>query len=117
MSTVARWFVTIVLTAHSLIHLMGAAKGFGWAKVDQLREPIGALAGVGWVVAGLLVLTTAGMVAVRAPTWWWAVALAAAVASQAMVLTSWGDAKAGTVANAILVLAALLGFAALGPGS
>ena len=117
MSTVVRWLVVIVLTVHGLIHLMGAAKGLGLAKVDQLKEPIGALAGGGWLLAGILVVTAAGMIAVRAPTWWWAVALAAAAASQAMVMTSWSDARAGTAANAILVLAALLGFAAFGPGS
>lgn len=69
MRTVVRWFVVVVLTVHGLIHLMGAAKGLGWARVDQLTEPVGALAGVGWVVAGLLVLTAAVVIAVRAPAW------------------------------------------------
>lgn len=117
MSTVVRWFVVIVLTVHGLIHLMGAAKGLGWAQVDQLREPVGVLAGVGWLVAGVLVVTAAAMIAAGAPTSWWAVALVAAVVSQAMVMSSWSDAKAGTLANALLVLAAVLGFAALGPSS
>jgi hypothetical protein len=109
--------VVFVLVGHGLVHFLGTAKGFGWATVSALREPIGTAAGAWWLIAGLLVLTAAGMIALQRPTWWWAVAGGAALASQAAILTSWSDAKAGTVANVILLLAATYGFASLGPTS
>ena len=43
MRTVIRWVVAFVLMVHGLIHLLGAAKGFGWADVSQPKEPISAV--------------------------------------------------------------------------
>ena len=45
MTTAFRWVVVAVLVGHGLIHLLGVAKGFGWADVPQLKQPIGAGAG------------------------------------------------------------------------
>ncbi len=70
-----------------------------------------------WLAAAVLVLASAALLATGAPTWWWAVAGAAAVTSQAAVATSWGDARAGTVINVLLVLGAAYGFASVGPTS
>jgi hypothetical protein len=117
MTTAVRWAVIVVLTVHGLIHLLGAAKGFGWAEVAALKEPIGTGAALVWLLACVLVLATAAMIALRRPTWWWAVALAAVLVSQAVILASWTDAKAGTAANVGLVLVCVYGFAANGPTS
>lgn len=117
MVAVVRWGVVVLLVAHGLIHLLGVAKGMGWARLEQLREPISPVTGVGWAVAAALVLSTGVMIAVRAPNWWWAVSAAAAVVSQSVIVASWSDAKAGTVVNVVLVLAAIVGFAASGPSS
>lgn len=106
-----------VLAGHGLIHLLGAAKGFGWAAVPQLKEPIGLWMGVLWLLAAALVLTAAACVAAGAPTWWWAIALGAAAASQTAIATAWNDARAGTVVNILLVLAAGYGLAFEGPTS
>ena len=70
-----------------------------------------------WLAAAVLVLASAALLATGAPTWWWAVAGAAAVTSQVAIATSWSDAKAGTVINLLLVLAAAYGFASVGPTS
>lgn len=117
MVTVIRWTVVALLVVHGLIHLLGATKGLGWARVEQLKQPIGTTAGVGWLVAAALVLTAAVMIAAGAPTWWWLVVLGAAAVSQLVIVTSWSDAKVGTLPNVVLVLVAVLGFASLGPTS
>jgi hypothetical protein len=57
------------------------------------------------------------LIAAQAPTWWWLVAVLGAVASEVAIVTSWSDAKYGTAANLILLLAAVYGFASLGPTS
>ena len=106
-----------LLVAHGLIHLLGAAKASGWAAVSQLKEPIGLGGGVLWLLAAILVLAAAFLLATGAPTWWWAVALLGALVSQIAIVTSWSDAKYGTVGNLLLLLAAVYGFAALGPTS
>ena len=117
MTTALRWLVVAVLAGHGLIHLLGVAKGFGWADVSQLTKPIGVVGGVLWLLAAALVLTAAVLLAVGTPTWWWSLALGAAAISQIAIATSWTDARAGTMVNLVLVLAAGLGFAAQGPFS
>ena len=117
MATTLRWGVLVVIAGHGLIHLVGAAKGFGLADVSQLTRPIGFLGGILWLLAAGLVLTAAVAMGIGAPTWWWALAAAAAVVSQVAVVTSWHDARFGTLVNIVLVLAAGYSFASEGPTS
>ena len=117
MTTWIRWSLVVLLFAHGLIHLLGAAKGLGWASLPQLGISIGTMGGIAWLLAAALVLVTAGLVAVGTPTWWWLLAGLAAAVSQIVILTSWADAKAGSVVNIVLVLAAIYGFASVGPPS
>lgn len=117
MGTFVRWTVVAVLFFHGTIHLLGAAKGLGWAKVSQLESPVTTAEGVAWFAAAALVLITVVLIALGRPSWWWAVAAVAAVFSQAVIFTAWSDAKVGTIANVLLLFVAILGFAALGPTS
>jgi hypothetical protein len=117
MTTSLRWLLVAVLAGHGLIHLLGAAKGFGLADVSELTEPIGVLAGMFWLAAAALVLTSAALLAMGPPTRWWVIALGAAAVSQIAIASSWDDARAGTIVNLILVLAAGYGFASQGPSS
>lgn len=117
MATTIRWVLVVVLVGHGLLHLLGTAKGFGWAEVSALTDPVGPWGGGVWLVAAVLVLGCAALLAAGPPSWWWAVAVAAALVSQAAILTSWNDARAGTVVNVVLALAAGYAFASVGPSS
>ncbi len=114
MRTALRWMVVAVGVVHGLIHLFGAVKGFGWADVDRLDGPISTTMGVVWFFTAVVVIVAVGLLAAGARRWWIAVA-GVAVASQMVIATSWADAKAGTFANLILLVAAVYGFAAHGP--
>ncbi|MFZ0159269.1 MAG: DUF6544 family protein [Kineosporiaceae bacterium] len=114
MRTVLRWALVLITALHGLIHLLGAAKGLGWAQVPVLKEPIGVAAGLGWFLAAALMLLTAVLVALRADRWWWAAAAPAVLVSQVVIVSSWNDAKAGTLANLLLAAAAGYGFASHG---
>lgn len=116
MRTMLRWIVAVVVVLHGLIHLLGAAKGLGWADVTQLKEPISAAMGVAWLAAAVLVVLAGVLLIIRA-RWWWVVGAVAVVASQTVIFTLWGDAKAGTVANIILLAAVVYGYASQGPAS
>lgn len=109
-----RWFLVAMATVHGLVHFLGVAKAFGFAEIPQLAEPISRSLGWLWLFAGLAFLVTAVLV-VRSPTHWWAVGFVAVAVSQAVILTSWSDARFGTVANLVVLAAALYGFAAEGP--
>jgi hypothetical protein len=114
-STVRR-IVGIVAVLHGLIHLLGAATGFGWSPGLESVGPISRLVGFGWLLAAAA-LVIAGVMICRAARGWWIVSAAATALSQGVILTSWSEAKAGTAVNVILVAAAGYGLAAHGPKS
>lgn len=113
---VVRRFLVAVILLHGLIHFLGAAKGFEWAEVAQLKAPISGPLALAWLIAGCLVVLAAVMVALGT-RWWWFMGAVAAVASQAVIATSWADAKAGTALNFLLLLVAGYGYASQGPRS
>lgn len=97
----------VLIALHGLIHLLGAAKGLGWANVSQLRSPISPSTGILWLLAGVLFLVGATTFALRTG-WWWAPTLVAVLLSQWLVASAWSDAKFGTVANLIIVIPLLI---------
>lgn len=116
MRTVLRWIVTVLIVVHGLIHLLGAAKGLGWAKVATLPEPISPAMGVAWLTAALAVVATGVLLAFRSRRWW-VVGIFGVVVSQAVILTAWNDAKIGTAANVLLLATLGYVFASRGPAS
>jgi hypothetical protein len=109
-----RWLFFAVLVLHGLIHVMGYAKAFGYADLPQLAQPISRGMGVLWLLAALAMLSAA-VCLVAAPRVWWIVGLAAVVLSQVAIASSWSDAAFGTVANVLVLLGVMYGFALEGP--
>ena len=116
MRKAVRWFVVVVVVGHGLIHLLGAAKGLGWAEVAALPEPISPTMGAAWLTASATVVVTGALLAARNRRWWM-VGTLAVVLSQAVILTSWDDARTGTLANALLLAALGYTLASRGPAS
>jgi len=104
MNPVVRWIVALVVVTHGLIHRLGAAQGLGWADVSQLKGPISWSMGLVWLMAAAVVVVAGATLACSA-RWWWAVGAVAVLMSQGLIITAWSDAKAGTLANVILLVA------------
>ncbi|MEP6562209.1 MAG: DUF6544 family protein [Nakamurella sp.] len=109
-----RIVVAALFVLHGLIHLFGFAKAFGYADLPPLGHSISEPIGVLWLTAALLCLASA-VALFLAPRWWWAVGALAVLTSQAVIVTAWSDAMVGTVANLLLLIAVLYGFASRGP--
>jgi len=105
-----------VVILHGAIHLLGAAKGLGWAEVPQLAQPISAVMGAGWLLAAG-VTVAAGALFLASVRWWWIVGAAAVLLSQVVIVLDWSDAAFGTVANLLLAAAVTYAYAAHGPNS
>jgi hypothetical protein len=103
-----RLALLILLLVHALIHLLGFVKGFGLAPVAQLVAPISRPVGALWLLACALLLATAATLAARWPAWW-TLGAAALLLSQGLVLLAWSDAKFGTLANLLLLMAVVVG--------
>lgn len=101
--------LAFVLVVHGLIHVLGAAKAFGWADLPQLTRPISPLMGSIWLLAAILFLAAAA--ALHAwPRGWWAIGAVAIVLSTAAIIPSWSDARFGLVGNLIAVVGVIAGF-------
>jgi hypothetical protein len=116
MRAVVRWIVGVVVVCHGLVHLLGAAEGLGWADVPHLSEPISVAAGAVWLAAAGLAVA-AGVMLLAGTRWWWVIGAVAVVVSQGVIITSWSDARVGTLANVVLLAAVVHGYASLGPSS
>ena len=95
-----------IILVHGLIHLMGFAKSFDYGHMTQLTKEIPKPLGIIWlIVAALFVATTIMLIAKNES--WPLTALIAVVVSQVLVITTWQDAKFGTVANVIILIVAV----------
>jgi hypothetical protein len=65
---------------------------------------------LGWLVACLLFICCAASF-YFGKVWWWLPAVIAVILSQALVIIYWKDAKWGTVANLIILIGVIVGYA------
>ncbi len=98
-----------VMILHGTIHSMGFIKAFRIAEVSQLVHPIPKPIGILWLVAGLLFIFAAVQFSIERQSWWMFSA-PAVVISQYLIVNDWQDAKLGSVANIIVLLASIIGF-------
>lgn len=102
--------ITVILLVHGAVHLMGYLKGFGLARLSALNLDISRTAALIWLLAALCFLSAVVMNLMKQPSWA-TVTLIAIVLSQALIISSWQDAKAGTLLNLILLFIAGISFA------
>lgn len=101
-------FILLILL-HAVIHLLGFAKAFDLARVNQLTRTISKSNGILWFVAAALFVLSALLIYLKTD-FWWVIASCALITSQYLVFSSWHDAKFGTVANVVILLATVIGF-------
>ena len=95
--------LAVLLAIHGTIHLIGFAKAFDLAEIEQLHGSIGRPFGMLWLVAALACFATV-LLLFTSPERWWVAGGIAIILSQAVIFTAWSDAKFGTLANlAVLV--------------
>ena len=104
-----RYFLLFLLLFHGLIHLLGFAKAFHLGAVSQLTQSISRTNGMLWLAAAVLFVVTAVLLLLHKDIWWLSAGLAVLL-SQYLIFTSWHDARFGTIANALIVLATIIGF-------
>lgn len=101
-----KYFFCLILCAHGLIHLMGVSKAFYPDSIPQLTKSISKPVGIVWLVAAALLTAAALMLLLKIENWY-IVGIIAGVVSQVLIVSSWKDAKFGTIANAIILFVAI----------
>jgi len=100
----------IIVLLHGLIHLLGFVKAFGFKEVKELTLPISKPIGMVWLFAFVFFVIAAIMFVFKKSSWW-LFGLIALMASQVLIIFFWHDAKFGTIANVIILITAIIGYA------
>jgi hypothetical protein len=101
----------IFLVIHSFIHLLGFTVAFQPAAIKVFTHPVSKMMGVFWLVALFLLLYAALLFALK-NSYWLLYGLAGIIFSQIAIINSWPQAGYGTIANGIILLALVMGYAA-----
>lgn len=112
-----KYVLVFIIVIHALIHLMGFAKEWKLATISQmsgdtlvhLSDNAKRFAGVLWLIACVVFLIAAALLAMGQGSWWITGSIAL-VLSQALIVLYWQDAKAGTIANLIILVAVVMAY-------
>lgn len=96
------------MVIHGLVHFLGWVKSLRPSWITALSKSIQPEMGIGWLITGIIFLIAAYLLW-RGHENWWMVALPAILFSAFLTYTYGQEAKAGTVVNALLLIALLIG--------
>ncbi len=98
-----QWIIFAVIMLHGFIHLMGFIKGSGIKEVKELSKPVSKTVGLCWFTATILFIWFAISLITHSDHAW-LIGLIAIVVSQLLIVTSWKDARFGTLPNVFLLV-------------
>jgi hypothetical protein len=102
------FFVTLIFI-HGAIHLMGFAKAYNYAPIENIHSAISKPAGLFWLLAFALFLVS-GIAFLLKADWWHWLSFVAVLLSTILIISVWKDAKFGTIANIIILAGAMIGY-------
>jgi hypothetical protein len=101
--------LALVTLMHGLIHLMGFAKAYNYGNITQLTKEISKPMGTVWLITAVLFMAVTVMLFLKKDSWW-ILGLIAVILSQILIFNVWQDAKFGTIANVIILVAIIIGY-------
>jgi hypothetical protein len=101
-----KYIFTFIVAVHGLIHFMGFTKGFNYDNISQLTKDISRPAGILWMITAFLFIAAAILFLVKKDVWL-VIAIVAVIISQILICIAWKDAKFGTIANFVILFAAI----------
>lgn len=104
--------LAILITIHGIIHLFGYLKAFGISEFNALTHPISKTFGLFWLLTFVLFAITM-VLRLYSFDYWWVIGIVAVITSQILILNYWSDAKFGTIANVIILVATIIAYANL----
>ncbi len=98
-----RILIFLLILVHGLIHLIGFAKAFQLAGLNQITIPVSRLSGLVWLLTALFLILAAALYLFQVKTWWIPGVLGVLL-SVILVLNYWTDSKWGMIPNLILLV-------------
>jgi hypothetical protein len=90
--------------------LFGFFKAFGISEFNAISQPISKTMGILWIL-GFVFLAITALLLINQYEFWWVAAIIAVLMSQFLIINHWTDTKFGTIANVIMLLAIIIGYA------
>ena len=104
-----KYFLAFIILVHGLIHLMGFAKAFNYGNSTQITKEISKPIGMLWLATAFLFVAATILFLLKKDAWL-IFGLIAVIISQILIFTVWKDARVGTIANIIILSAAVLSY-------
>ncbi len=102
-----KYLLAFIIFIHGLIHFMGFAKAFNYGNITQLSKEISKPAGMLWLLTAFLFIAATILFLLKKDAWL-AFGVLAVIISQILIFTVWKEAKFGTIANVIILVAVVL---------
>ncbi|MCA0133941.1 DUF6920 family protein [Winogradskyella alexanderae] len=99
----------ILIGIHGIIHLFGFLKAFSISEFNTISQPISKTYGILWLVTFILFAITIVLNLIHSD-YWWLSGFLAVIASQVLIFNYWSDAKFGTIANLIILVAVIIAY-------
>jgi len=99
----------ILIGIHGIIHLFGFLKAFGISEFNAISQPISKAFGLIWLLTFVVYAITMTLLIFQSNLWWFCGFLAV-IASQVLIFNYWSDAKFGTIANLIILVAVIIAY-------
>ncbi len=101
--------IILTLLVHGIIHLMGFLKAFKLVEINQISQSVSKPLGLLWALSSILFIV-AMMLLIFRKSYWFVFAMVAVIISQILIILFWKDAKYGTAANIIILVASIIAF-------
>ena len=98
----------ILLSLHSLIHLIGFSKAF-WLLEARNLGSISKSLGMVWLISALFIATTALLFGID-HKYWWVMGFISAITSQILIFSAWKEARFGSIINLLLLILSVMWF-------
>ena len=107
-----KYFLSILIFLHGVIHLLGFVKGFKLAQIQSLSSEISVTSAIFWlIVFALFSMSAIGFLLEK--NFWLVLAVFAVVISSVLIISTWSDAKFGMIPNMIILVVLMISLSSL----
>lgn len=101
------YLVAFIIIIHGLLHLMGYSKAFQYSGIKHIKAHISRPIGVLWIMGCLFFIAT-GVLFLLNNDYWQLVGLISIAISQTVIIIGWKNARYGTIANLLILMAIII---------
>lgn len=97
-----KWVIVLVIFIHAFIHILGFYKSFNLLEIKSISMPISKISGILWLFTAILLISYA-ILSLLKTEYALILGISAILLSQYLIISSWNDAKFGSLANLVIL--------------